>query len=154
MIFTYNDYDAVKLYFKTITRKKIFTNGCFDLFHYGHLELLKRCKDHPSDCLIIGLNSDKSVRLLKGSKRPIISEIQRAEILQSLLCVDYVIIFDEPTPSKILNMINPDIIIKGADWSMDDLKNMYISDKVKYKLLPLIPNISTTDIINRILNKE
>lgn len=98
----------------------VFTNGCFDLLHVGHVRYLKEAKD-TGDVLVVGLNSDKSVRRLKGSGRPIVSEVERAEILISLRSVDYVVIFDDPDPLRLILAIRPDVLVKGEDWEEEDI---------------------------------
>ena len=111
-----------------INKKKIvFTNGCFDLLHPGHLKILNESKE-KGDILIVGLNSDKSVKNLKGKKRPIINQLDRANILSSLNVVDYVVIFDEKTPLNIIKSIKPDIITKGSDYKN---KNIVGSNYIK-----------------------
>lgn len=96
-------------------RKVVFTNGCFDILHRGHIECLKKAKS-LGDLLIVGLNSDSSVKKLKGDKRPIMPQQDRAEILASLGMVDYVCIFEEETPQKIINTLIPDVLVKGGDY--------------------------------------
>jgi D-beta-D-heptose 7-phosphate kinase/D-beta-D-heptose 1-phosphate adenosyltransferase len=96
----------------------VFTNGVFDLLHPGHVRYLQAAR-REGDALIVGLNSDRSVRAYKGPTRPIILEDERAEILAALACVDAVVIFDEETPDEIIRMIQPDVLVKGADWAAD-----------------------------------
>jgi rfaE bifunctional protein nucleotidyltransferase chain/domain len=98
----------------------VFTNGCFDLLHVGHVRYLKEAKG-TGDFLVVGLNSDKSVRRLKGPGRPITSEVERAEILISLRSVDYVVIFDDPDPLRLILAIRPDVLVKGEDWEEEDI---------------------------------
>ena len=97
------------------TKKIAFTNGCFDVLHYGHISYLEKAKG-KGRVLIIGLNSDRSVKRLKGKDRPVVNQKHRARILAALECVDYVIIFNEPTPQKLIEQIKPDLLIKGSDW--------------------------------------
>ncbi len=98
----------------------VFTNGCFDLLHVGHIRYLARAKSE-GDILVVGLNSDRSVRSLKGPDRPIQREEDRAEILAALRAVDYVVIFDEPTPIDLITAIKPAVLVKGEDWQEDDI---------------------------------
>jgi rfaE bifunctional protein nucleotidyltransferase chain/domain len=127
-------------------KKIVFTNGCFDIIHIGHIRYLKKARVF-GDALVIGLNSDKSVSMIKP-KRPINPQNYRAEILSSLEMVDYVTLFDEETPYKLIKFIQPDILIKGGDWKKEDIVG---SDIVKETLsLPYIKGISTTKIIERI----
>jgi D-beta-D-heptose 7-phosphate kinase/D-beta-D-heptose 1-phosphate adenosyltransferase len=134
-----------------INKKKIvFTNGCFDLLHPGHLKILNESKK-KGDILIVGLNSDKSVKNLKGKTRPIINQLDRANILSSLNVVDYVIIFDEKTPLNIIKSIKPDIITKGSDYKN---KNIVGSNYIKKRggkiiLIPNYKNYSTSKIIEK-----
>jgi D-beta-D-heptose 7-phosphate kinase/D-beta-D-heptose 1-phosphate adenosyltransferase len=98
----------------------VFTNGCFDLLHVGHVRYLAEAKA-AGDVLVLGLNSDKSVRALKGPGRPITSEAERAEILVSLRSVDYVLIFDDPDPLRLILAVRPDVLVKGEDWEEEDI---------------------------------
>jgi D-beta-D-heptose 7-phosphate kinase/D-beta-D-heptose 1-phosphate adenosyltransferase len=99
-------------------RRVAFTNGCFDLLHPGHIALLEAARDE-GDLLVVALNSDASVRMLKGAGRPVTPEGERAEALLALEAVDRVVIYDEPTPLEVIRAIGPDVLVKGADWSMD-----------------------------------
>ena len=96
-------------------RRVVFTNGCFDVLHAGHVDLLERARRH-GDLLVVGLNSDRSVRALKGPGRPVMREQDRARVLAGLASVDYVTIFDEATPERLVSRLRPDVLIKGADW--------------------------------------
>lgn len=127
-------------------KKIVFTNGCFDIIHIGHIRYLKEART-LGDVLVVGLNSDKSVSVIKP-KRPINPQNYRAEILSSLEMVDYVTLFDEETPYELIKFIQPDILVKGGDWKKEDIVG---SDIVKETLsLPFIKGISTTKIIERI----
>lgn len=101
-------------------KKIVFTNGCFDLLHVGHVRYLKEARS-LGDFLIVGLNSDTSVKRLKGPERPIQNENDRAEILSSLACVDAVVIFTEDTPENLIKVVKPDILVKGGDWKIDQI---------------------------------
>lgn len=128
----------------------VFTNGCFDLLHVGHLALLEQAK-HEGDCLIVALNSDRSVRALKGSGRPIISEDARARIVAALPSVDAVVIFDEETPLELIRVIQPNVLVKGGDYTEEEVvgaKEMK-SWGGKVALIPLIEGSSTTEILKR-----
>lgn len=127
-----------------------FTNGCFDILHQGHVSYLQEAKK-TSRILIVGLNSDWSVKKIKGPKRPVVAEHARAVVLAALACVDYVIIFNEETPLKTIKALKPDILIKGADWKG---KGAVGSDCVranggKIEYIKYIPGFSSTDIIKR-----
>jgi D-beta-D-heptose 7-phosphate kinase/D-beta-D-heptose 1-phosphate adenosyltransferase len=99
-------------------RRVVFTNGVFDLLHVGHLRYLQHARE-LGDALLIGLNSDRCVREIKGPERPITTESERAEVLEALRCVDGVVVFDEPTPWTLIAAIQPDVLVKGADWAED-----------------------------------
>lgn len=133
-------------------KKIVFTNGCFDLLHIGHIRTFKFCKRH-GDVLIVGLNSDASVRALKGKPRPLISEKERVEILSALSDVDYVIIFKTETPVPLIETLKPDVHVKGGDYKNVKMLPEYAVVKHyggKVILAPEIKNKSTTDMIKRI----
>ncbi|MFH1715258.1 MAG: D-glycero-beta-D-manno-heptose 1-phosphate adenylyltransferase [Elusimicrobiota bacterium] len=135
-------------------RKKIvFTNGCFDILHKGHVAYLEKAKRY-GDILVIGLNSDSSIRRLKGPKRPIFPERERAEVLSALSCVDYVAMFNENTPLNLIKKIQPDVLIKGGDYTLDTIvgRDFLESYGGKVVTIPLIKGKSTSDIINKIKN--
>jgi len=135
-------------------RKIVFTNGCFDLLHVGHVRYLKEARGQ-GDCLVIGLNSDQSMRQIKDPARPLISEDQRAEVLAALECVDYIVLFDEADPFKLIEEIRPDVLVKGADWSMDKIigADLVTSYGGKVHRVDLVPLISTSEIIQRIISR-
>ena len=135
-------------------RKIVFTNGCFDLLHVGHVRYLKEARGQ-GDCLVIGLNSDQSMRQIKDPARPLISEDQRAEVLAALECVDYIVLFDEADPFKLIEEIRPDVLVKGADWSLDKIigADLVQSYGGKVHRVDLVPLISTSEIIQRILSR-
>lgn len=133
-------------------RKVVFTNGCFDLLHPGHLDLLTRARA-LGDALVVAINSDNSVRRMKGPDRPVFPESERGEILSALSMVDFVCTFDEDTPLETILEIRPDILVKGADWT----DNIVGSREVegwggKVVALPLVEGQSTTGIIERVLH--
>ncbi len=133
--------------------KIVFTNGCFDLLHIGHTRYLEEAKG-LGDRLVVGLNSDDSVRqLAKGTNRPIIPADQRAEVLAALRCVDYVTVFDEPDPLALIQALRPDILVKGGDWATDRIvgKAFVEAQGGSVRKVSLIPDISTTVIIQKIL---
>lgn len=138
-------------FWKFKDKKIVFTNGCFDLLHLGHIDYLSKASDY-GDLLIIGLNTDKSVAKLKGSGRPITDEKSRAAILASLFFVDAIILFDEETPIKLIELIQPDVLIKGSDYEVEDIVGY---DIVKAKggqiiTIDFLPGYSTTSIENKI----
>ena len=107
--------------FKDEKKKVVFTNGVFDILHSGHVDYLTKSKAF-GDILLVGINSDKSVKKIKGNKRPIINEEDRAFLISSLKPVDFVTLFDEDTPQKLIEDIIPDVLIKGADWALDEMR--------------------------------
>ena len=131
-------------------KRIVFTNGCFDILHVGHVRYLKEAKA-LGDILILGLNSDYSVKSLKGSNRPINNESDRAEVLSALKAIDYVVIFDEKTAENIVGEVKPDIYAKGGDYSIDTLPEAKIVAEHggKTVLLQLVDGKSSTNIINK-----
>lgn len=134
--------------------KIVFTNGCFDLLHIGHITYLNEARG-LGDVLIVGLNTDRSIRALKGNSRPIIPEEERSHVLAALESVGYVALFDEDTPLELIREIRPDVLVKGADYSKDRVVGHEIVESYggKVALIPLVDNASTSDIINRIKEK-
>lgn len=134
-------------------KKIVFTNGCYDLLHVGHVRCFKQAKS-LGDILVVGLNSDRSVRALKGTPRPIVPEGERAEVLSALDCIDYVVIFDEDDPREIIARIKPDILVKGGDWTIDTIIGRDIVEAYGGTVLslPLTPGVSTTAIVNSIVS--
>ncbi|MDR1244683.1 MAG: adenylyltransferase/cytidyltransferase family protein, partial [Endomicrobium sp.] len=131
-------------------KKVVFTNGCFDLLHLGHVSLFKKAKS-MGDVLIVAINSDKSLRCLKGPKRPLVGEKDRAKLLLSLKPVDYVIVFNEHTPKEILSEIRPDILVKGGDYKLSEIIGREFVKKV-YRF-PFVKGKSTTNLINLIMER-
>ncbi|TAN60370.1 D-glycero-beta-D-manno-heptose 1-phosphate adenylyltransferase [bacterium] len=133
-------------------KKIIFTNGCFDILHAGHVRYLKKAKSH-GDVLVVGLNSDASVRAIKGDKRPIVPQNERAEVMSALGFVDFVVVFNETTPLKLIEAIKPDILAKGADWAAKDIVGGDVVKKSggKIRRITLVKGRSTTNIIRKIL---
>lgn len=126
--------------------KVVFTNGCFDILHAGHVRYLRQARK-LGDLLVVALNTDRSVSGIKPG-RPVVPEAQRAEVVSALEMVDYVTMFDEPTPYELIKFLGPDILVKGGDWKKEDIVG---SDLVpEARSLPYIEGISTTDIIERI----
>ena len=133
-------------------KKVVFTNGCFDIMHAGHVRYLAAA-GLEGDLLVVGLNSDDSVRSIKGNKRPIVNQDQRAEVLASLECVDYVVFFESPDPLALVQTLKPDVLVKGADWTEEKIigGDVVKSNGGSVIRIPLVPEISTTQIIQRIL---
>ena len=132
-------------------KRIVFTNGCFDLLHLGHVKYLERAKSR-GDLLLVAINSDRSVRTLKGKERPLVPQSQRAQVLAGLSSVDYVTIFDDPTPLSLIQALQPDVLVKGADWSKDAIVGREIvkAGGGKVYMVPVVPGISTTRLIHRI----
>ena len=132
-------------------RRVVFTNGCFDLLHPGHIETLEKARN-LGDALVVGVNSDRSVRESKGAGRPILPERERAEILAALECVDGVVIFDEPTPQEIISALLPDVLVKGGDWASDQIVGREDVEAAGGKVvsIPVLAGYSTTAILEKI----
>jgi rfaE bifunctional protein nucleotidyltransferase chain/domain len=132
-------------------RTVVFTNGVFDLLHPGHIRYLKDARA-LGDALIIGLNSDASVRRNKGPQRPINPESERAELLEALECVDAVVLFDEDTPADIIQVVGPDVLVKGADWPADQIvgRDTVEARGGRVVRIPVAPGHSTTALLERI----
>jgi D-beta-D-heptose 7-phosphate kinase/D-beta-D-heptose 1-phosphate adenosyltransferase len=132
-------------------RRVVFTNGCFDLLHPGHIQSLEQARA-LGDILIVGLNSDASVRQLKGQGRPVIPERERAEILTALESVDAVVIFDDLTPREVIARLLPDVLVKGGDWPGDQIVGREEVEAAggRVVLAPVVPGYSTSDILKKI----
>lgn len=131
--------------------KIVFTNGCFDLLHGGHLNLLHRARA-LGDLLVVGLNDDRSVRRLKGTDRPLMGQTVRAELLASLRFVDYVTLFSDPTPLRLIRTLRPDVLVKGADYALDEVVGRETVDRYggRVELIPLLPGFSTSALVRAI----
>lgn len=129
----------------------VFTNGCFDIMHAGHAQYLEEARN-LGDVLIVGMNSDASVKRLKGPGRPVISEADRALMLGALEAVDYVVVFDEDTPYELIKLLQPDVLVKGGDWTPDKIvgADLVLSRGGEVKSLPFREGLSTSTIIARI----
>lgn len=132
----------------------VFTNGCFDLLHAGHVRLLERAKRY-GDLLVVGLNSDRSVRALKGRGRPITPQADRARVLSALASVDYVVIFSERTPQRLISYVMPDVLIKGTDWAEGAIVGAAAVRRAGGRVirLPLVKGRSTSQLIARIRSR-
>ncbi|MCE1188530.1 MAG: D-glycero-beta-D-manno-heptose 1-phosphate adenylyltransferase [Ignavibacteria bacterium] len=139
---------------KKQNKKLVFTNGCFDILHAGHVDYLAKARS-AGDALILGLNSDKSIKIIKGENRPIVPEHERAFILSNLRSVDYVVLFDEPTPHDLINAIIPDVLVKGADWAIENIVGRDIVEKNggEVKTISFVNQQSTTNIIKTVLER-
>lgn len=140
---------AIRKKLKTENKKVVFTNGCFDLIHSGHVDYLVKAKQ-LGDVLILALNTDDSIKRIKGDKRPILQQDERAFIVSNLKPVDYVTFFDEDTPANIIKELIPDILVKGADWAIDKIvgRDIVESNGGEVKTITFVNNQSTSNIIN------
>ena len=135
-------------------KRIVFTNGCFDILHVGHVRYLEQAKS-LGDVLVVGINSDRSVRGLKGPRRPILPVEERGEILSGLGCTDYVTVFDEPTPFELVSLLQPDVLVKGGDWTPEQVVGREVVEGSggRVVILPFVEGSSTTNIIDVILEK-
>jgi len=135
-------------------KRIVFTNGCFDLLHIGHIRYLEKAKS-LGDILVVGVNSDRSVQNLKGPDRPILPEGERAEVLSSLECVSYVNIFDEPTPLELISSLLPHVLVKGGDWTKEATVGKEVVERAggEVVILPFVEGSSTSQLIETILKR-
>ena len=133
-------------------KKIVFTNGCFDILHVGHIRYLSQARK-LGDTLVVGLNTDRSVRTIKGEKRPIVCENERAEVLSALKVVDYVVLFDEPDPLALIKALKPSLLVKGADWPEDKITggNVIKQSGGRVVRIPMVPGSSSTNLIEKII---
>ena len=133
-------------------KRIVFTNGCFDILHAGHVKLLQDAAE-LGDVLVVAVNSDSSVKFLKGNRRPVISQDQRLSVVAGLESVDFVVVFDEPDPLSIIEQINPDVLVKGGDWGWENIVGREVVEASggRVLLLPFMEGVSTTGIINKII---
>src|SRR4030042_1165489 len=139
---------------KTKGKRIVFTNGCFDLLHIGHVHYLEGAKA-LGDVLVVGVNGDASVRKLKGPKRPILPEAERAEILSGLGCVDYITLFNETDPLKLITSLRPDVLAKGGDWAKEQIVGKEVVERAggEVVIIPFVKGASTSHLIQTILKK-
>jgi D-beta-D-heptose 7-phosphate kinase/D-beta-D-heptose 1-phosphate adenosyltransferase len=139
---------------KAKRKRIVFTNGCFDLLHIGHVRYLEEAKA-LGDVLVVGVNSDTSVRKLKGPKRPILPEEERAEILSGLGCVDYVTLFNERDPLKLITSLHPDVLVKGGDWPKEQVVGREVVERSggEVVIIPFVGKASTSNLIETILER-
>ena len=133
----------------------VFTNGCFDILHRGHVHVLRQAKA-AGDLLIVALNSDRSVQEIKGAHRPVLPETDRMELIGAMEMVDYVIIFDEPDPYELIAAIKPDVLAKGGDWSAEKIVGADVVEQAggRIVVIPYLKGFSTSEIIERILKEN
>jgi D-glycero-beta-D-manno-heptose 1-phosphate adenylyltransferase len=132
----------------------VFTNGCFDLLHVGHVRYLAAARD-AGDLLVVGINDDASVRRLKGPSRPLVSEAARAEVVAALAAVDYVSLFGEDTPLELIQAVQPDVLVKGSDWAVDQVvgRDVVEARGGRVLLIPVVPGFSTTALAERLAHQ-
>jgi len=135
-------------------RKLVFTNGCFDLLHIGHVRYLNRARA-LGDCLVVAVNSDRSVRSLKGTGRPVVPEMERAEVIAALACVDWVFLFDDLTPQRVIDEVLPDVLVKGADWGPDAIVGRETVERAGgvVHTIPLEEGASTSALIAKVVER-
>lgn len=150
-IFSLNELKDVLGLYRNTGGRIVFTNGCFDIMHAGHAQYLEEARS-MGDVLIVAINSDASVRRLKGPKRPVIGQQDRALMLAALESVDYVVIFEEDTPYEVIKILEPDLLVKGGDWTPDQIvgADIVLARGGEVKSLPFRPGLSTSSIIERI----
>uniref|UniRef100_UPI003F4B0E77 D-glycero-beta-D-manno-heptose 1-phosphate adenylyltransferase n=1 Tax=Brachyspira catarrhinii TaxID=2528966 RepID=UPI003F4B0E77 len=142
-----NNLNTVLNKYREENKKIVFTNGCFDILHRGHVEYLQKARE-LGDLLILGLNSDDSVKRLKGNDRPINNEIDRAIVLAALECINYISIFDEDTPLELIKIVKPDVLVKGGDYKIENVVGREYSKETV--LIDFVDGYSTTNIIKKI----
>lgn len=149
-----NELIGIRKELKSQNKIVVFTNGCFDILHAGHVDYLNKAKS-LGDILIVGLNSDSSMKKIKGDNRPIVPQNERAFIISNLKSVDYVTIFEEETPYELIKKLVPDVLVKGADWSKDKIIGGDVVEAAGGKVVTIefVNFQSTTNIINTILEK-
>jgi rfaE bifunctional protein nucleotidyltransferase chain/domain len=136
-------------------KRVVFTNGCFDLLHRGHVHILREARA-CGDVLVVGINSDKSVKRIKGPARPVLPESDRCELLGAMEMVDFVILFNEPDPYDLIAAIQPDVLVKGGDWNSEKIIGADLVEEGggRVVVVPYIKGFSTTEIIERIRNSD
>jgi D-beta-D-heptose 7-phosphate kinase/D-beta-D-heptose 1-phosphate adenosyltransferase len=151
---TREELKILRIRFKEEHKKVVFTNGVFDIIHSGHIDYLNKAKV-LGEILIVALNSDSSVKKIKGKKRPILNETERALVLSNLKPVDYVTLFDEETPANLIEELIPDVLVKGADWSVDKIigSDVVLANGGEVKNIEFVNDQSTSKIIETILNR-
>ena len=150
-ILTFSEIKPLCAEYKAAGKKIVFTNGCFDILHAGHVKYLSRAAEF-GDVLILGLNTDRSVKCIKGENRPVIGQDHRAYLLSALFCVDHVVLFDEPDPRRLIEAIRPDVLVKGSDWQENEILggDFVRQNGGRIERVDLEAGISTTRIIERI----
>lgn len=153
-ILTREEIAGVRKKLKESGKKVVFTNGCFDILHAGHVDYLNKARA-LGDILIVGMNSDSSIKRIKGENRPVIPEAERAFLVANLKAVDYVTLFDEDTPGELIDVLIPDFLVKGGDWSIDNIvgRGVVEANGGQVKTINFVNDQSTSKIISSILEK-
>ena len=151
---TVEEMKEIRQQLKDQNKKVVFTNGCFDLIHAGHVDYLSKAKAF-GDVMVVGLNSDASVMRIKGSKRPILNETERSFIISNLKPVDYVVLFDDDTPKLLIEELLPDVLVKGADWEIENIvgKDVVLANGGEVKTIEFVNDQSTSKIIKIIVDR-
>ena len=151
---TLREIKEIRQQLKDQNKKVVFTNGCFDLIHAGHIDYLSKAKA-LGDVMVVGLNTDASVKRIKGNKRPILNESERSFIISNIKPVDYVVLFDEDTPKLLIEELLPDILVKGADWEVENIvgKDVVIASGGEVKTIEFVNDQSTSNIIKIIVDR-
>jgi rfaE bifunctional protein nucleotidyltransferase chain/domain len=151
---TLREMKEIRQQLKDQNKKVVFTNGCFDLIHAGHIDYLSKAKA-LGDVMVVGLNTDASVKRIKGNKRPILNESERSFIISNIKPVDYVVLFDEDTPKLLIEELLPDILVKGADWEIENIvgKDVVIANGGEVKTILFVNDQSTSNIIKIIVDR-
>jgi len=146
--------ELVEILGKEKHKRTVFTNGVFDILHVGHVRYLKEAKK-LGDILVVGVNSDSSVKKIKGENRPVMGELERMELVAALKCVDYVVLFQEETPERLISLLKPQIHVKGGDYKLDELPEKKIVEGYggRVVLVPEVEGYATTNIIERIQSR-
>jgi rfaE bifunctional protein nucleotidyltransferase chain/domain len=151
---TLTEMKEIRRQLKDQNKKVVFTNGCFDLIHAGHIDYLSKAKA-LGDVMVVGLNTDASVTRIKGSSRPILNETERSFIISNIKPVDYVVLFDEDTPKLLIEELLPDILVKGADWEIENIvgKDVVIANGGEVRTIEFVNDQSTSKIIKIIVDR-
>jgi rfaE bifunctional protein nucleotidyltransferase chain/domain len=152
---SFEEIGAIAALARSNNHKIVFTNGCFDLLHRGHVHLLRTAKRY-GDLLIVGINSDSSVKAIKGPSRPVLPQKDRTELIAAMEMVDYVVLFDEPDPYRLISSIRPNVLVKGGDWGKEKIigGDFVEEDGGRVVVIPYIKGFSSTEIIERIQNNH
>jgi len=152
---TLEELKAIVVVARNNGKKVAFTNGCFDLLHRGHVHVLREAKA-CGDLLIVGINSDESVKQIKGPTRPVLPESDRCELLGAMEMVDYVVLFDEPDPHDLISAVRPDVLVKGGDWNAEKIIGADLVEEAggRVAVVPYIKGFSTTELIERVKNSD